>query len=53
MTKPDDRPIVRVKPRDYQPTAAELRQKFVIKGTPEEIARVALTPVRVVEDADA
>jgi len=57
MTKPG-RPTVRVKPSRYQPTKAELEEPFTIRKadgstpTPEEIARIALRPVSVVEDPD-
>lgn len=48
-----DRPTVRVKPRDYQPTGAEMDEPIQIDATPEELALAVLRPVRVVEDPDA
>ena len=54
-----ERREVRVKPHGYQPTKAELDEPFVIRKadgsvpTPEEFARVALAPVRLIEDPDA
>lgn len=55
-----DRPrAVRVKPHAYQPSKAELEKPFVIRKadgtmpTPEELARVALGQVKVVEDPEA
>jgi len=53
------RRVVRVKPHTYQPKKAELEEPFVIRKadgtmpTPDELARVALAPARVVEDPDA
>ena len=54
-----DRREVRVKPKTYQPRKADLEEPFVIRKadgtmpTPEELARVALAPARIVEDPDA
>ena len=54
-----ERREVWVKPHGYQPTKAELEEPFVIRKsdgtmpTPEEFARVALAPVRLMEDPDA
>jgi len=59
MTKPEDRPTVRVKPHSYQPTKAELEEPFVIRKpdgsipTPGELVRGALRPVNVIEDPEA
>ncbi len=59
MSMLKDRPTVRVKPHSYQPSKAELEEPFVIRKpdgampTPEELARVALRPAKVVEDPDA
>ena len=50
---------VRVKPHAYQPSKAELEEPVVIRKpdgsvpTPEEIARVALRPMNIVEDPEA
>lgn len=52
-TRLTDRPVVRVKPRNYQPTRAELDEPIQIDATPEELALAVLRPVRVVEDPDA
>ena len=46
-------PVVRVKPHDYQPSKAELEAPIRINATPEQIAKAAVTPVRIVEDHDA
>ena len=54
-----DKPTVRVKPHSYQPSKAELEEDIVIRKadgtvpTPEELARVALRPMNIVEDPDA
>ena len=54
-----DQPTVRVKPHSYQPSKAELEEPVVIRKadgsvpTPEELARVALRPMNVVEDPEA
>ena len=56
---PDDKPTVRVKPHSYQPSKAELEEPVVIRkadGTapsPEEVARVALRPMNIVENPEA
>ena len=50
---------VRVKPHAYQPSKAELEESVVIRKsngsapTPEELARVALRPMNIVEDSEA
>ena len=59
MTKPEDRPTVRVKPHSYQPSKAELEEPFVIRKpdgsipTPAELVRGALRPVNVIESPEA
>ena len=54
MTKPPtDRPTVRVKPHSYQPSKTELEAPIRINATPEQIAKAAVTPVRIIEDPDA
>ncbi|MCY3794810.1 MAG: hypothetical protein OXG51_10615 [Gammaproteobacteria bacterium] len=47
------RPEVRVKPRSYQPTKAELEADISIDATPEQLADAILRPVKVIEDPDA
>ena len=50
---------VRVKPHSYQPSKAELEEPVVIRKadglvpTPEELARRALRPMKVIEDPEA
>ena len=53
MPEKQDRPIIRVKPRSYQPTATELNEPIVLPPgtTPEDLARAIVTPVTVVEEA--
>ena len=59
MTGTPKRDTVRVKPHTYQPTKAELEEPIVIRKadgtmpTPEELAKRALRPVKIVEDVDA
>jgi len=53
MTETQDRPEVRVKPRSYQPTKAELEEELHINATPEEVIRAAFRQVKVVEDPQA
>ena len=62
MTNPvnsENRPGVRVKPPRCQPGKAGLEEPFLLRradGTvpaPEEVASIALQPVRVAEDRDA
>ncbi len=64
MSKGENRMTVerreaRVKPHSYQPSKAEREEPFVIRNpdgsmpTPEEFARAALRPVKVVEDPEA
>ena len=48
-----DKPTVRVKPHNYQPSKAGLEEMVKIDATPEELARAILRPVNVVEDPDA
>ena len=49
----DPLPIVRVKPHSYQPSKAEREESIRFDATPKELARAAVTPVRIVEDPDA
>ena len=46
-------PEVRVKPHRYQAKKAELEEPVKIDATPDELARAALAPVKVVQDDDA
>lgn len=50
-TRPDNRPVVRVKTRTYQPSKAEMEQPVTLPPgtTPEDLMRAAVTPVRIVE----
>ena len=49
---PHDLPVVRVKPRSYQPTAAEMNEPITFPPgtTPEDLARALVVPVRIVEE---
>ena len=46
-------PTIRVKPHSYQPSKAELEEPIRINATPKQLAKFAVTPVRIVEDPDA
>ena len=52
MPESNDRPVVRVKPRSYHPTAAEMHEPIAFPPgtTPEDLARALVTPVTVVEE---
>ena len=45
--------IVRVKPHTYQPSKAELEEPIRINATPKQLAKAAVTSVRIIEDHDA
>ena len=47
------RPVVRVKPRSYQPTRAEMGEVVKIDATPEGAVRRIFRQIRVIEDPDA
>lgn len=51
MSEDRDRPVVRVKPRSYQPTAAEMNEQIVFPPdtTPEDLARAPVMPVKIEE----
>ena len=51
--RPQDESVIRVKPRSYQPTKAELEEAVTIDATPEELALAILRPVRMIEDPDS
>ncbi|MDE0148168.1 MAG: hypothetical protein OXM58_07330 [Rhodospirillaceae bacterium] len=44
---------VRLRSNRYQPTKAEMEETFKLEGTPEDLARAVLRPVRIVTDPDA
>ena len=56
---PIKRRPVRVKPHSYQPSKTELEENIVVRKpdgsspTPEELARAALRPMKIVEDPEA
>ena len=47
-----DKPTVRVRPATYQPSKAELEEDMTVDTTPEELARVALQPIKVVGESN-
>ena len=53
MTDVPEKPEVRVKPFEYQPSKAEREERVHIDATPEEVIRAAFRQVKVVEDLDA
>lgn len=48
-----DLPVVRVKPRSYRPTAAEINEPITFPPgtTPEDLARALVMPARIVEES--
>ena len=52
MPEERDLPVVRVKPRSYRPTAAEMNEPIVLPPgtTPEDVARALMRTVRIVDD---
>ena len=50
--KKPDRPTVKVKPRSYQPTKAELREELHIPTTLEHLTRLVTKTVTVQESED-
>ena len=53
IPKPELLPTIRVKHHSYQPSKADLEAQIRINATPEQLARAAVTPVRIIEDPDA
>ena len=50
---PNEKPEVRLKPSNYQPSKAELEERVHIDATPEELVRAAFRQVNVVTDKNA
>ena len=53
MNNQDNRPEVQVKPSNYQPSKAELRDDARIDAKPEDVIKAAFQQARVVEDVKA
>ena len=47
MGKAKEKPVVRLKRSGHQPSEAEMEEDISIDATPEAVARVVLTPVRI------
>ena len=47
MPKKPTKPTVKVKPRSYHPTKAELEADMRIRATPEQLVRAVMRPVRI------
>ncbi|MBC6408531.1 MAG: hypothetical protein GDA40_10705 [Rhodobacteraceae bacterium] len=53
---PKTKPTVKVKRHSYQPSKAELKENMTVRKpdgsvpSPEELARVALRPINVIEE---
>ena len=47
--KKDKKPVVKIKPSDYQPSVAELRKDMTIETDPEYLASCLLQDVEVRE----
>lgn len=41
------KPTVRVRPRSYQPTRAEINEEFKIDATPDQLAKAMLRDVEI------
>ena len=51
MTRPTtDRPTIRVRPHSYQPSKSEREALIRVNATPDQIAKAAVTPVRIIEE---
>ena len=53
MPKPDTRLTIRVKSHSYQSSKAEREEPIRFDATPTELARAAVTPVRIIEIGSA
>lgn len=53
MTKPKEKPIVRVRPFHYQPSKAELEADVTVDASPEEVRDALMRSVIVEETDDA
>ena len=46
MPKKPTKRTIKVKPRSYRPTKAELHEDVSIRATPEQLTRAIMRPVR-------
>ncbi|MCY4006279.1 MAG: hypothetical protein OXE84_05555 [Rhodobacteraceae bacterium] len=53
MNATNNRPEIRLKPSDYQPSKSELEADVRIDASPEDVIRAAFQQVRPVEDKHA
>ena len=53
MTKPKEKPVVRVRPFRYQPSKAELEADVTVDTSPEDIRDALMRSVTVEEAEDA
>ena len=51
--RPRSSRIVRVKPRNYRPTKADLEKDMSIDASPEDVFNASVESVEIVEDEDA
>lgn len=49
----NEKPEVRVRPNEYQPSKAEVEEAVVLDGTPEDLRAAVMKPVHVIEDPNA
>ena len=48
--RPAERPIVTIRPSNYEPSKAELEEDISVDVTPEELAEAATMPVEVITE---
>lgn len=49
----NEKPEVRLRPSDYQPSKKEIEENHRLDGTPEDMRAAVMRDVKVVEDPDA
>ena len=53
MNATNNRPEVRLKPSDYQPSKSEIEDDVRIDASPKDVIRAAFQQVKVTEDKNA
>lgn len=53
MTKPKEKPVVRARPFEYQPSKAELEADITVDASPEEVRDTLMRSVVIKESEDA
>ena len=52
MKQPEEKPVVKVRPYNYQPSKAELEEEITVDASPEQIRDALMRPVNVEEITD-